>query len=132
MLMFGDAVWAGTSLIDLGIYFLASRSCDRGEIRASSRLDFVGSDAGSDADEAAISAPSGRVNGESAYFRGWGFGFRRVGDKLETTSQVAKTMADDRGLRQPALGVPPMEVDSSIRYVAPSGRFWMQYGLRNV
>ena len=45
-LLFSDAVWAGTSLSDVGIYWLAGRSFDRGEIRAAVRLDFVGSGRG--------------------------------------------------------------------------------------
>ena len=247
--MFSDAVWAGTSLSDLGIYLLAGRSFGRGEIRASGRLDLVRSDAGRPSSfflhnaagrlargeangnfslagryelgggltlsggvgrvvrtanalerysdrfpstrfqvaaeflgdpairpeasvqgDLAVEWKAGKyrfnaggylrsiddyitvapdptlkkklplsppevfryVNGESALFRGWGFGFRRVGDSLEIRSQASKTMADDRELMQPVLGIPPLEVDSSIRYVAPSGRFWTQYGMRNV
>lgn len=45
-LLFSDAVWAGVSLADIGTYFHAGRSFDRGEVRAAVRLDFVTSDAG--------------------------------------------------------------------------------------
>ena len=248
-LLFSDAVWAGTSLSDVGISWLAGRSFDRGEIRAAVRLDFVGSDAGRptefflgnssgelDRSETnanfslagrydlaggfTLSAGMGRVmrtanalerysdrfpstrfqvaaefmgnpairpesstqgdlsiewkkgtlalsaggyvrslgdyitvrpdpsiskrlplspavvlryvNGESAFFRGWHFGVRRVGERLEVRSRVHKTLADDRELMQPVLGIAPMEVDSTLRWNSSSGRFWGQYRMRNV
>ncbi len=248
-LMFSDAVWSGASLSDFGAYILAGRSFDRGEIRASGRIDWVDSDAGRPSDfftenaggelarsEAnsnfslagryevgggfTLSGGAGRVvrtanalerysdrfpstrfqvaaefmgspdirpeaslqgdlavewragkyslsaggyvrsitnyitveadpglakrlplsppvvfryiNGEGAFFRGWTLGFRRVGDGFEIRSQASKTMADDRELAEPVLGIPPLEVDSAVRYVRPSGRFWLEYGMRNV
>ena len=248
-LLFSDAVWAGTGLRDVGIYWLAGRSFDRGEVRGAVRLDFVDSDAGrpteffvtnssGDLDRSETNAnfslagrydlaggvtfsaglgrvmrtanalerysdrfPSTRfqvaaefmgnpairpessmqgdlsiewkkgtlalsaggyvrslgdyitvspdlslkkrlplspevvfryVNGESAFFRGWHFGARRVGDRLEIRSKVYKTVADDRELMQPVLGIAPMEVDSTLRWNSSSGRFWGQYRMRNV
>ena len=248
-LLFSDAVWAGTSLSDIGVYWLSGRSFDRGEIRAAVRLDFAGSDAGRPSEfflgnssgelgrreinanfslagrrdlagGFTLAAGMGRVvrtanalerysdrfpstrfqvaaefmgnpairpessaqgdlsiewkkrtlaisaggyvrrlgnyitvspdlsvkkrlplsppvvfryvNGESAFFRGWHFGVRRVGDRLELRSQVHKTMADDRELMQPVLGIAPLEVDSTLRWNSSSGRLWGQYRMRNV
>lgn len=247
-LMFSDAVWAGTSLSDVGTYFLAGRSFDRGEVRMAGRLDFVGADAGRPSaffrDNAAqdlsraetnanvslagryelregltVSGGMGRVvrtanalerysdrfpstrfqvaaefmgspdlrpetsvqgdlglewrvgdyrlsalgfvrtldgyitvapdatlpkrlplsppvvfryvNGESAWFRGWSVGIQRVGKALEIRSQLSKTVADDRELHEPMLGIPPAEVDSAVRYLAGSGVFWVEYGVRS-
>ena len=248
-LLFSDAVWAGTSLSDVGIYWLAGRSFDQGEIRAAVRVDFAGSDAGRPSEfflgnssgaldrsetngnfslagrydlagGVTFSAGMGRVmrtanalerysdrfpstrfqvaaefmgnpairpesstqgdlsiewkkgtfafsaggyvrslgdyitvrpdpslnkrlplspavvfryvNGESAFFRGWHFGVRRVGERVEFRSRVHKTLADDRELMQPVLGIAPMEVDSTLRWNSSSGRFWGQYRIRNV
>ena len=72
------------------------------------------------------------VNGESALFRGWSLGMRRISERLELRLQGSKTLADDRGLMEPALGIPPMEIDSSIRFLSPSRRCWAEYGMRNV
>ena len=248
-LLFSDAVWAGTSLSDAGVYFLVGRSFDRGEIRAAGRLDFVRSDAGrpseyflanssGELDRSETNAnfslagrydlgggftlaagagrvvrtasalerysdrfPSSRfqiaaefignpairpesslqgdlniewktgkfgfsaggylrslgnyitvapdpavkkrlplsppvvfryVNGESAFFRGWHVGVRRVGERLAIRMQAYKTMADDREFMQPVLGIAPMEVDSTLRWKSSSGRFWAEYEMRNV
>ena len=43
-----------------------------------------------------------------------------------------KTLADDRELMQPVLGIAPMEVDSTLRWNSSSGRFWGEYRMRNV
>lgn len=72
------------------------------------------------------------VSGKSAFFRGWHIGVRRVGDRLEIRSQVHKTMADDRELMQPVLGIAPMEIDSTCRWNSSSGRYWAEYRMRNV
>lgn len=247
-LLFSDAVWAGTSLADLGIYFHAGRSFDRGEIRAVARMDFVASDAGrpsafflasggkaTERSEAnatfsvagrydlgsglTLSAGAGRVvrtasalerysdrfpstrfqvaaefvgspglrpesslqgdvslawndsgfrlhggafvrslgsyisarpdpslekrlplspptvfryvNGGSAFFRGWNLGVRRPVGRFEFRFGASKTLADDRELLQPILGIPPMEVDSAARFYSLGRRFWAEYGLRS-
>ena len=57
---------------------------------------------------------------------------RRVGKRLEVRFQASKTIADDRELMQPVLGIPPLEVDSAIRYGNSTGRYWAEYGMRNV
>lgn len=72
------------------------------------------------------------VNGESALFRGWHFGLSRVADRLELRVQAAKTIADDRELMQPVLGIPPLEVSSTVRFLTRDRRFYGQYGMRNV
>ena len=72
------------------------------------------------------------VNGESAFFRGWNFGVRRTSDRIEIRVQASKTIADDRELMQPVLGIAPMEIDSVVRFVAPGRRVWAEYGMRNV
>lgn len=72
------------------------------------------------------------VNGKSAFFRGWHIGMRRVGARLEVSVQAFKTLADDRELLEPVLGIAPLEMDATARYRAPSSRFWMEYGIRNV
>ena len=248
-LLFSDAVWAGTSLADLGTYFHAGRSFDRGEIRAAVRLDFVTSDAGRPSEfflanagteversetnanfslagrydlpgGFTVAAGAGRVvrtasalerysdrfpstrfqvaaefmgdpairpesslqgdlqiewqagkfrlnaggylrsiadyitvtpglglqkrlplsppvvfryaNGESALFRGWNLGVRRTADRFEFRVQASKTIADDRELMEPVLGIAPMEIDSAVRFVAPGRRLWAEYGMRNV
>ncbi len=248
-LIFSDAVWAGTSLADVGTYFHIGRSSDRGEIRAAVRLDLVSSDAGRPSEFFLANAgpeverketnanfslagrhdlgsgftiaggvgrvvrtasalerysdrfPSTRfqvaaefmgnpairpeaslqadlniewkaggfrfnaggymrslgdyitvvpvpglnkrlplsppvvfryVNGESAFFRGWNLGVRRTTDRLEFRVQASKTIADDRELVQPVLGIAPMEIDSAVRFVAPGQRVWAEYGMRNV
>ena len=248
-LIFSDAVWAGTSLADVGTYFHVGRSFDRGEIRAAVRLDLVSSDAGRPSEfflanagagvgrnetnanfslagrhdlgrgitlaggvgrvvrtasalerysdrfpstrfqvaaefmgnpairpEASVQADlniewkAGKfrfnaggyvrsladyitavpgpglkkrlplsppvvfryVNGESAFFRGWNFGVRRTADRLEFRVQASKTIADDRELMQPVLGIAPMEIDSAVRFVAPGRCVWAEYGMRNV
>ena len=248
-LIFSDAVWAGTSLSDVGGYFHAARSFDRGEIRAAARVDLVTSDAGRPStyflanvgpelgrretnpnvslagryDLGAgftLAGGVGRVmrtanalerysdrfpstrfqvaaefmgdpalrpesslqgdldiewragqfrfsaggylrrlsdyitvapaiglqkrlplsppvvfrymNGESASFRGWGLRVWRTGDWLELRVQASKTIADDRELMEPVLGVPPLEVDSVARFVSPGRLVWIEYGMRNV
>lgn len=72
------------------------------------------------------------INGESALFRGWHFGLNRVADRVELRVQAAKTIADDRELMQPVLGIPPLEVSSTIRFLTRDRRFYGQYGMRNV
>ena len=72
------------------------------------------------------------VNGQSAFFRGWNLGMQRIGKRLEMRFQASKTIADDRELMQPVLGIPPMEVDSAICYGNSTGRYWAEYGMRNV
>ena len=248
-LIFSDAVWAGTSLADLGMYFHAGRSFERGEIRGAVRLDLVSSGAGRLSEFFLANAgtkvarsetnanfslagryelgggltiaggggrvvrtanalerysdrfPSTRfqvaaefmgspairpesslqgdfnlewkagqfrlnaggyvrslsdyitvtpayglkqrlplsppvvfryVNGESAFFRGWNFGVRRTADRFEFHVQASKTIADDRELMQPVLGIAPMEVDSALRFVAPGRRVWAEYNVRAV
>ncbi len=248
-LIFSDAVWAGTSLSDVGTYFHAGRSFDRGEIRAAVRIDFVSSDAGRPSEfflansgteiersetnanfslagrydlgrGFTLAGGVGRVvrtasalerysdrfpstrfqvaaefmgnpgirpesslqgdlniewkagkfrfnagayarslgdyitalaerslvkrlplsppvvfryaNGDSAFFRGWNFGVRRTADWIEFRTQASKTIADDRELMQPVLGIAPMEIDSVVRFVAPGRRIWAEYGMRNV
>ncbi|MDE0622389.1 MAG: TonB-dependent receptor [Bryobacterales bacterium] len=248
-LIFSDAVWAGVSLADIGTYFHAGRSFDRGEVRAAVRLDFVTSDAGRPSEfflantsaevrrsetnanfslagrydvghgftiaggvgRVARTAnalerysdrfPSTRfqvaaefmgdpairpesslqgdlnvewqagkfrisaggyvrslgdyitvtpvrglnkrlplsppvvfryVNGECAFFRGWSLGVRRTSDRFEFRFQASKTIADDRELMEPVLGIAPMEIDSAARFVAPGRRVWAEYGIRNV
>ena len=249
MLLFSDAVWAGTSLRNTGVYVQAGRSFERGEIQAAVRFDFVHSDAGrpsqffrqhsgTDLNRRETHAnfslagrydlgggftlaggvgrvvrtanalerysdrfPSTRfqvaaefmgtpgirpeaslqgdlnlewkvgkfrvhaggyarnledyitvlpdltlpkrlplsppvvfryVNGKGAFFRGWNVGVRRSMDIVELRVQASKTMADDRELFQPVLGIAPMEVDSAVRFLSPSRRFWAEYGMRNV
>lgn len=72
------------------------------------------------------------INGESALFRGWNFGLSRVADRVEIRVQASKTIADDRELMQPVLGIPPLEVSSTVRFRTPGRRFYGQYGMRNV
>ena len=72
------------------------------------------------------------MNGDSAFFHGWHLGVRRTSARLEASVQASKTMADDRELLQPVLGIAPLEVDSAIRFRSPSGRFWVEYGMRSV
>ena len=72
------------------------------------------------------------VNGESAFFRGWNLDVRRTSDRFEFRLQASKTIADDRELMQPVLGIAPMEIDSAVRFVAPGRRVWAEYGMRNV
>lgn len=72
------------------------------------------------------------TNGRSALFRGWNLGIRRTTDWLEFRVRASKTMADDRELLEPVLGIPPMEVDSRVRLVDPRRRLWAEYGVRNV
>lgn len=72
------------------------------------------------------------ANGRGAFFRGWHFGARRATDRLELRVQASQTIADDRELREPVLGIAPLEVASSVRFLSRSRRFWAEYGLRNV
>ena len=72
------------------------------------------------------------VNGTSAYFRGWNLGLRRSADWVEFRVQAYKTIADDRQLMEPVLGIPPLELNSTLRIVQPGRRWWAEYGLRNV
>ncbi len=51
------------------------------------------------------------VNGDSAFLRGLHFGVCRTSARLEVSVQASKTMADDRELLQPVLGIAPLEVD---------------------
>ena len=71
------------------------------------------------------------VNGEGAMFRGWNLGFRRAGERFEIRAQASKTLADDRELDQPVLGIAPMEIDSAVRFLPLGRRFWAEYGLRS-
>ena len=72
-------------------------------------------------------------NGDYAAFRGYRFDVRyRAARGLELRFQGAKTIADDHALREPVLGIAPLELDSGLRYLLPSGRFWADYSLRNV
>ncbi len=236
MLLFSDAVWAGTSLRDFGTYVHASRSFQRGEVRAALRFDFVGSDAGRPSDyflansgtdtnlnetnanfslsgryelaggltvaggvgrvirtasalerysdrfpstrfqvaaefmgspevrpEASVQGDVGLewnvrtlrfsaggfvrnigdyitvmpdsglvkrlplsppvvfryVNGSSAFFRGWDAGIRHSADWMELRVRAFKTIADDRHLMEPVLGIAPLEMDSTVRIVPP-------------
>ena len=72
------------------------------------------------------------VNGESAFFRGWNLGARWITDRLQVKVQASKILADDRELSEPVLGIAPLELDASVRYVAPSRRAWVEFGSRNV
>ena len=72
------------------------------------------------------------VNGESAFFRGWNLGARWVTDRLQVKLHASKILADDRELSEPVLGIPPFELDASVRYVAPKRRWWAEFGTRNV
>ncbi len=72
------------------------------------------------------------VNGTSAFFRGWNVGVRRSADWLELRARAFKTIADDRQLVEPVLGIAPLELDATVRVVQPGRRWWAEYGLRNV
>lgn len=72
------------------------------------------------------------INGESALFRGWHFGLSRVADRVEIRVRAAKTIADDRELMEPVLGIPPLEVSSTLRFLTRDRRFYGQYAMRNV
>lgn len=52
------------------------------------------------------------VNGESALFRGWNLGVRRTADRFEFRVRASKTIAADRELMGPVLGIALMEIDS--------------------
>ncbi len=72
------------------------------------------------------------INGTSAFFRGWNVGVRRSADWFEFRVRAFKTIADDRQLEEPVLGIAPLELDSTVRIVQPGRRWWAAYGLRNV
>jgi iron complex outermembrane receptor protein len=72
------------------------------------------------------------VNGASALFRGWNLGARWITDRLQVKLQASKILADDHELSEPVLGIPPLEFDASLRYVAPKHRWWAEFGTRNV
>lgn len=73
-------------------------------------------------------------NGDHAFFRGYRFSARHRagGGMLELRFQGAKTIADDNALGEPAPGIAPLELDSGLRFMPPSGRFWADYSLRSV
>lgn len=72
------------------------------------------------------------INGSSALFRGWSVGVRRSANWLELSVRAFKTIADDRQLMEPVLGIAPLEMDLTARIVQPGRRWWVEYGLRNV
>lgn len=80
------------------------------------------------------------LNGDHATFRGYQFGARYWFSPLvELRVQGAKTIADDYeeavaaiGRNEPVIGIAPFEISSALRMTDRSGRFWAEYGLRNV
>jgi len=72
------------------------------------------------------------INGEGAFFRGWNLGARWITDRLQVKLQASKILADDRELSEPVLGIPPLEFNASVRYVAPKRRWWAEFSTRNV
>lgn len=80
------------------------------------------------------------LNGDHANFRGADFlvEYHPVSE-LEWKLQGAYTLADDIemnnpaiGQNEPALGIPPFELQPSLRYTDPRGRFWGQVSSRVV
>ena len=61
----------------------------------------------------------GDVHGESAFFRGWNLGVHRTSNRFELRMQAFTTIADDREVMEPVLGIAPLEIDSAVRLVAP-------------
>ena len=72
------------------------------------------------------------VNGDGASFRGWNLGARWIADRVELKVSASKVLADDRELKEPVLGIAPMEVSASTRFVPAGRRFWAEFGARHV
>lgn len=79
-------------------------------------------------------------NGDHANFRGFQLGVRYEPTRwLRVRTSGAKTIADDIeagvaaiGVNEPVLGIAPLEVNSALRLMTPSGHVWGEYSLRNV
>ncbi len=71
------------------------------------------------------------VNGDSALFRGWNLGARWISERIQVRARASKVLADDRERREPVLGIPPLEMDGSVRYVARGTRLWAEFGVRH-
>ncbi len=71
------------------------------------------------------------ANGEGAFFRGWHLGMRVVSKNVELRLRSSKTLADDRTLLEPVLGIGPIEMDGGLRFLTPSRRLWAEYTFRS-
>ncbi len=73
------------------------------------------------------------INGDHASFRGYQFSAQYRGASwISLRFRGAKTIADDKELNEPAAGIPPLELNTTVRLLEPSGRFWAEYVMRNV